>query len=429
MNAINERLLELHARGIPVTVGLIGAGQMGQEILCTAGRMRGFCIPVVVDVTFERAQLAFELAQVPPDRVICSNDPEEARRAIEAGRVVAATDWKLVPTLEAVQAIVDATGSPELGVAIAIESIRARKHIVMMNVECDVTVGAILRRKAEEAGVIYTLAAGDEPAAILELYRFATALGFEVVAAGKGKNNPLDITATPEALAAKARARDMSARMLCEFVDGSKTAVEMCSVANATGLVPDVRGMHGAKATRDTLHQVFCPKSQGGVLNRSGVVDFAIGVHPGVFVVVTTDQPRLKHGLIQRDMGHGPNYLLFRPYHLCSIEVPLTCAQAIIYGESSGHPLPVPVAECIAIAKRDLKAGERLDAIGEYCYRGSIDSAAAARAEGLIPLGLAGGCVLKRDVALGAPLRYEDMAELPDTRLVQVRREQDRTCQ
>jgi predicted homoserine dehydrogenase-like protein len=253
-------------------------------------------------------------------------------------------------------------------------------------------------------------------------------LGFQVVAAGKGKNNPLDITATPEALAERARVRDMSPRMLCEFVDGSKTAVEMCSVANATGLVPDVRGMHGAKATRDTLHQVFCPKAQGGVLNRPGVVDFAIGVHPGVFLVFTTDQPRLKQGLIQRDMGDGPNYLLFRPYHLCSIEVPLTAAQTVIYGESSGHPLPRPVAECIAIAKRSLKAGQRLDAIGEHCYRGSIDAVETARRENLLPLGLAKGCVLARDVGCGEPIRYSDIEGLPDTPLAQTRRQQDLAC-
>jgi predicted homoserine dehydrogenase-like protein len=338
---------------------------------------------------------------------------------------VAATDWQLVPALRDIQAVVDATGSPELGVTIALATIAAKKHIIMMNVECDVTVGAILRRQAAAAGVVYTLAAGDEPAAILELYRFATALGFQVVAAGKGKNNPLDITATPEALAAKARARDMSARMLCEFVDGSKTAVEMCSVANATGLVPDIRGMHGATATRDTLHQVFCPQSQGGVLEKTGVVDFAIGVHPGVFVVVTTDQPRLRHGLIQRDMGNGPNYLLFRPYHLCSIEVPLTCAQAVIYHESSGHPLPAPVAECIAVAKRDLQTGETLDAIGERCYRGSIDTVQAARAENLLPLGLAKGCVLKRAVPLGRAISYDDLASIPETLLLAMRREQD----
>jgi len=173
---------------------------------------------------------------------------------------------------------------------------------------------------------------------------------------------------------------------------------------------------------------VFCSKSQGGVLNRPGVVDFAIGVHPGVFVVFTTDQPRLRHGLIQRDMGLGPNYLLFRPYHLCSIEVPLTAAQTVIYGESGGHPLARPVAECIAIAKRPLKAGEKLDAIGEYCYRGSIDTVEAASGENLLPLGLAKGCVLGRGVRLGEPIRYSDLDELPDTPLVVMRRRQDRLC-
>jgi predicted homoserine dehydrogenase-like protein len=425
MNAINERLLDLHERGTPVTVGLIGVGQMGQEILCTVGQMKGIRVPVVVDVTFERAELACRMANVPAEQVVRTNESEAARRAIADGRCVVATNWRLVTTVPEIQAVVDATGLPELGAAIAEGAIAARKHIVMMNVECDVTVGAILRQKAMDAGVVYTLAAGDEPAAILELYRFATALGFDVVAAGKGKNNPLDITATPDALAEKARARDMSARMLCEFVDGSKTAVEMCSVANATGLVPDVRGMHGARSTRDTLHKVFSLQSDGGVLTKPGVVDFAIGVHPGVFVVFTTDQPRLKHGLIQRDMGTGPNYLLFRPYHLCSIEVPLTCAQAVIYGESSGHPLPCPVAECIAIAKRDLKAGETLDAIGEYCYRASIDTAAVARAEDLIPLGLARGCVLKRDVPLGRAIGYDDIESIPETPLLAMRREQD----
>ena len=411
-----------------MAIGLIGVGQMGQEILCQVQLMKGVRIPIVVDISFERAELACQMARIPAERLARVKSPKAAQAAIDSGRMALATDWQLVPQLASVQTIVDATGSPELGVSIALECIRARKHMVMMNVECDVTVGPILNRLAREAGVIYTLAAGDEPAAILELHRFATALGFEVVAAGKGKNNPLDVTATPEALAERAKARDMSPRMLCEFVDGSKTAVEMCSVANATGLVPDIRGMHGAKATRDTLHQVFCPKSHGGVLNRTGVVDFAIGVHPGVFVVFTTDQPRLKHGLIQRDMGNGPNYLLFRPYHLCSIEVPLTAAQAVIYGESSGHPLPSPVAECIAIAKRPLKAGDVLDAIGERCYRGSIDTAEAAHRENLVPLGLAKGCVLARDVDGGEPISYGDIEGLPDTPLAHMRRRQDLAC-
>jgi predicted homoserine dehydrogenase-like protein len=154
-------------------------------------------------------------------------------------------------------------------------------------------------------------------------------------------------------------------------------------------------------------------------------VDFAIGVHPGVFVVFTTDQPRLRHGLIQRDMGVGPNYLLFRPYHLCSIEVPLTAAQAVIYGESSGHPLRRPTSECLAVAKRDLRAGQRLDGIGEFCYRGSIDTVEAARAENLLPLGLAKGCVLERDVPRDQAVRYSDIGQFPDTLLWQMRKVQD----
>ena len=425
MNAINERLLEREAAGKPVQVALIGVGQMGQEILCQVQLMKGICIPVVIDVTFERAEQACLMAGIRLERIIRTNDPEVASTVLAQGYYVIATDWGIVPKLRVIETVIDATGSPEMGAAIAMATIAARKHIVMMNVECDVTVGTILRRKAVEARVIYTLAAGDEPAAILELYRFATALGFQVVAAGKGKNNPLDINATPESLAAKASARGMSARMLCEFVDGSKTAVEMCSVSNATGLVPDLRGMHGFQATRDTLHHVFCPQADGGRLSRSGVVDYAIGVHPGVFVVFTTDQPRLKHGLIQRDMGTGPNYLLFRPYHLCSIEVPLTAAQTVLYGESAGHPLPRPTSECIAIAKRDLKAGETLDAIGEFCYRGSIDLAAATHQERLLPLGLARGCVLGRDVQRGKAIGYLDLASIPDTPLSRLRREQD----
>jgi predicted homoserine dehydrogenase-like protein len=426
MHALDDKLRDLEARGEPIRVGLIGTGQMGQEILCQTQLMQGLRISVLVDLTFERVAEACRMAGLDPADVVQTNDLAEARHAAAAGRRVASTDWRVVTSLPGVQVVIDATGSPELGVSITLAAIHARKHIVMMNVECDVTVGPLLKRWADDAGVVYTLAAGDEPAAILELYRFARALGFQIVATGKGKNNPLDIQATPDALAEKARVRQMSARMLCEFVDGSKTAVEMCSVANATGLVPDVRGMHGARATRETLHQVFCPKAEGGLLERRGVVDYALGIHPGVFVVFTTDQPRLRHGLIQRDMGPGPNYLLFRPYHLCSIEVPLTAAQAVLYGESSGHPLARPAAECLAIAKRDLEPGRILDAIGEYCYRGSIDRYETARAERLLPLGLAAGCRLRRAVPCGQAIGYDDLEGLPDTLLVRVRQLQDR---
>jgi predicted homoserine dehydrogenase-like protein len=217
----------------------------------------------------------------------------------------------------------------------------------------------------------------------------------------------------------------MSANMLCEFVDGSKTAVEMAAVSTATGLMPDIRGMHGARATVATLKDVFCPRKHGGVLNGTGVVDFAIGVHPGVFLVFTTDNTRLKDALIQRDMGPGPYYQLFRPYHLCSIEVPLTVAQAVLYRESSGHPGPRLVSECIAVAKRDLKAGAILDGIGGTCYRGSIEKAGIAAAEGLLPLGLAKGCVLKRAVSRDEPLRRDEVEFGAESVLLELRRLQD----
>ena len=186
--------------------------------------------------------------------------------------------------------------------------------------------------------------------------------------------------------------------MLCEFVDGSKTAIEMAAVSNATGVLPDKRGMHGAHSTVRTLKEVFVTKQDGGVLERSGVVDFAIGVHPGVFLIVKTDNKLIMEGMAQRDMGPGPYYTLFRPFHLCSVEVPLTVAKAVFYGESSGHPDKRLHSECIAIATKDLKAGEVLDGIGEYCYRGSVEVAEVARTERLLPLGIAKGCRLFRDV-------------------------------
>lgn len=296
----------------------------------------------------------------------------------------------------------------------------------MMNVECDITVGPILRQMAENAGVVYSLTAGDEPGSIVEVYRFAKALGFKVVAAGKGKNNPLNIYATPDEWEEKAKARNMSAKMLVEFVDGSKTMIEMAAVSNATGLVPDVRGMHGPKCNVKDLTTVFATKEQGGILEKEGVVDFGIGdINPGVFVIVTTDKPRLIEGLVQRDMGNGPNYLLYRPYHLCSIETPITAAQAVLYGESTAHPLKKLTSECITVAKQDLKAGQTLDGIGEYCYRASIELADVAANGNMLPVGLAKGAVLTCDVKKDEVITYDMVTLNEKSVLLQLRRIQD----
>ena len=425
MYEIDTRLREREAAGEPIRVGLIGAGQMGTEIVAQIGEMVGMEVAVIVDLSEDRAAAGYAHSKKRRE-IVCAGDPAEAEAATAHGKWVAATDHYVATRHSAIDVVVDATGSTRMGAEIAMDAIYNKKHVVMMNVECDVTVGAILRKLADDAGVVYSLAAGDEPAAIVELYRFANALGFEIVSAGKGKNNPLDIYATPESVRAKAEQRKMSAKMLCEFVDGSKTAVEMCAVSNATGLVPDIRGMHAAKATVPELAKVFIPRTDGGILEKSGVVDFAIGVHPGVFVVAKTYNQRIIDGMVQRDMGEGPYYTLYRPFHLCSVEVPLTIAQTVLYGESSGHPLFTPTSECLAVAKRDITAGEILDGIGEYCYRGSIDTAKTARDEGLLPLGLAMGCVARQDIPKETVITYSMVESVEETVLVQLRRLQDR---
>lgn len=424
MNQIDGRLAELESRGTPIQVGIVGAGQMGTEIITQIGEMKGMEIAVVVDRSEELAVKGYSYSKKKADIVFC-DDHAAGRKALSEGKKIASTDYTMATRLPSVDAVIDATGSTNMGAIISMDCFNHGKHIVMMSVECDITIGPILRQMAENAGVVYSLAAGDEPAAIVELYRFANALGFEIVAAGKGKNNPLNLYATPETEREKAEKRKMSAKMLCEFVDGSKTAIEMASVSNATGLYPDVRGMHAAKSTVDELNKVFVPKRDGGILENRGIVDFAIGVHPGVFLIVFTDNERIKEGLVQRDMGDGPYYTLFRPFHLCSIEVPLTVAQCVLYGESSGHPMKKLSSECFAIAKKDLKKGMTLDGIGEFTYRGSIERYEIARRENLLPLGLANGCVLNRYVPKDTVITYDMIKSIPDSPLLQLRKLQD----
>lgn len=427
MYEIDTKLEELEEKGTPISVALVGAGQMGKDIVAQIGGMQGMVISVVVDIRTDICLDAYRLAGV-TEGVCVTEDLEEAENAYRQGMYIATTDYKIATRLSGVQAVVDATGSPEMGARISLDCFDHSKHIVMMNVECDITVGPILRKMAEKAGVVYSLTAGDEPGSIVELYRFAKALGFKIVAAGKGKNNPLDIYANPgmKEWADRAAKREMSPRMLIEFVDGSKTMIEMCAVSNATGLVPDVRGMHCVNCNVDELSKVYSLKGQGGILDKEGVVDFAIGnIAPGVFVIVTTDSQRIIDGLVQRDMGDGPNYLLYRPYHLCSIETPITAAQAVIYGESTAHPMDHLTSECITIAKMDLKAGQSLDAIGEYCYRASIDLAEVARKGNMLPVGLAKGAKLVCDVKKDEIITY-DMVELDNKSvLLQLRRLQD----
>ena len=420
--------LELRQReGRPVRVGLIGAGQMGTDIIVQTALMQGIEVVAAADAVADNVVTARAIAGEGARAPEFAQGPSATASAIARGRLAVTSSFRDVCLADGVDVVIDATGNPNVGAEVAMCTIAAGKHMVMMNVEADVTIGPYLSARAAEAGVVYTLGAGDEPSSTMELVNFVRGLGYPIIAAGKGKNNAFKVDATPDAYVEEATRRNMNPRMLVEFVDGSKTMVEMVALANATGLVPDLPGMHGPAAAVASLHTVFCPREEGGLLSRKGVVDFTVarGVAPGVFVVAEMRHPRLRERMNDLQLGEGPYYTFFRPYHLTSLEVPLSAAAAVLFGQSHMRPLPVPTAEVGALAKRDLAPGETLDAIGEYCYRGFAISRVDALARSALPLGLAQGAKVTQSIAKGDYLTYHNCA--PDERqtIVQLRRAQD----
>lgn len=410
-----ERLQMLEREGRPVRVAIIGAGQMGSGLVRQVARLPGLRVAGVCDLALDRAAAAVEQAGVPAETAASAEDVVHLIREGRAA-ITAQASW-LVESPE-VDAVLDATGDPEASTRLALRAVAARKPFITMTVEGDVTVGPILAWMARTAGTVYTVAAGDEPSVLCEMVDFARTIGFEVVCAGKGKNNRLDRTATPQAVAAEAAARGMSARMLASFVDGTKTMVEMAALANATGLQVDCPGMHGPEAGLNDLLRTFVSEMDGGILHQRGVVDYAIGdVAPGVFVVAATDNDAVRHDLDYLKMGAGPYYLLYRPYHLASLEAPLSVVRAILYGDVTMAARGAPVAACVAVAKRDLHTGEVLDGIGGETVYGLADSAARAAAAGALPIGVIVGAAMKHDVPRGAVLTADDVA-LDETRSV-----------
>ncbi|MDD2414949.1 MAG: NAD(P)-dependent oxidoreductase, partial [Eubacteriaceae bacterium] len=383
------KLKRREEEGRPIMTGIVGMGQMGTTLVGQISLMKGMRPAVVVDHKLPAVRAAFTRAGYKEGEDFeIAETVAEGNRILAAGKFVGTLNDALATQCDAVECSVDATGVPEAGARIALDAINAGKHIVMLNVETDVCIGHILYKLAQNAGVIYTGTAGDEPGAVMELYDFAEALGFDVRVVGKGKNNPVILDCTPESVADIARGKGATPRMICAFKDGTKTMVEMTAMANATGFVPDITGAHGASSDTKHLGQVLSLKSEGGVLNHYGVVEYINGVAPGVFVIFHTDEPDSMATLKYIEMGDGPNYALYRPYHLTSIETPLTIAKACIDHEPTLVPRKGLVAEVITVAKRDLKAGETLDGIGGYTIRGTFMEAKAAQKCKGLPMGM-----------------------------------------
>jgi len=408
-----RRLKARAAAGKPIQVGIIGCGQMGSGLAHAVSCVEGMRVAAIADVDLARARSAFAALGVGAERLLAAHTVAEAEDALRAGRCVLTEDALAMTEIPSLEVNVEATGVPDVGAQVAYRSIMAKKPIIMLNVETDITVGAYLSDLARSTGALYTVASGDEPGVLKMLWEQARLMGFEVIALGKGKNNPMDRAATAESCQGEATAKGMNPKMLAAFQDGTKTMVEMAAVSNATGLLPDVPGMHGPKVELQDLVRVFVPRADGGVFSRRGAVDFSTGtIAPGVFAVVHSDEPRIRKDMKFITRAEGPYYLHYRPYHLCDLETPQSIAEAVLLGEVTVAPEALH-SEVICVAKRDLRAGVRLEGIGGHDWYGILVTHRDAVARRALPIGIGAGARLLRDVRRGDWITFDDAA--PDT--------------
>ena len=452
MLKLGKKLKSLQKDGKSIKIALVGVGQMGRGLISHIRELDGMQIVAVINRDAARIISILKELEIDDSEIVAveskhelnlessniikislkDNNPdvevkEALNRFIRENKLIIADNISVLFILSDVDMVIDATGSPEAGAFIASNAISSKKHIVTLNVEADVTVGTVLKKMADDAGVVYTVSAGDEPAALKELYDFVDTLGLEVVAAGKGKNNPLDRYANPAILKDYADSKGSSPTMMTSFVDGTKSMIEMACLSNSTGLIPDCRGMHGPRADIKDLLDVFRLKSDGGILSRKGVVDFAIGdLAPGVFLVYSTGNKIIKADLKYLMLGEGPYYLLYRPYHLTSIETPISIALAYFYGEPTITSDYGMISEVITVAKKDLKAGEIIDGIGKYTVYGLIEEYTKAKSENLLPIGISERGVLKKNIEKDQPIKYNDVRLVEDSQVLKLRRLQDK---
>ncbi len=409
---LNKKLIMRSESGNTINVAVIGIGQMGKGLVSQMSLMKGMRPAILCDHTVQKAIDAYMLANISKEDIVTANTYDEAQRAVENGKFAVCDDFETAIKCSSIDVVVDATGYTDAGALIATCAIQNHKHIVMLNVETDVTIGHILNYKAKKEGVVYSASSGDEPGAVKELYDFAEAIGLDILVMGKGKNNKVDIECNPNTVYKEALNRGIAPKMLASFKDGTKTMVELTCMSNSTGFLPDIRGAHGAKVNLDNVCDILRLKDEGGILNNYKVVEYTDGLAPGVFIIVTTDLPQIHHEIQYLKIGKGPNYILYRPYHLTSLETPITIARAVIYNEASLFQLDgAPVSETVTIAKKDLHKGEKLDGIGGFCVYGTIEKYSIAKSENFVPIGLINkNTTVLRDVKKGQLITYADIS-------------------
>ena len=439
-----HKLLEQRAAAVkPVRVALIGAGKFGSMFLSQARRTRGLHVAAVVDLAPERAHASLERTGWPRERYGARSLDE----ALRGGATYVTNDGPSIIAAAAIDVVIDATGSPAAGVRHALACCENGKHVVMVNVEADALAGPLLARRAREAGIVYTLAYGDQPALICEMVDWARAAGFEVIAAGKGtKYLPQYHASTPDTVWShygfspeRVAAGDFNAQMFNSFLDGTKSAIEMTAVANATGLTPAPNGLEFPPAGVDELPRVLKPRDAGGVLHHRGQVEVVSSLKRdgapverdlrwGVYVTFAAGGDYVRrcfdeYGLVTDESGEYA--AMYKPFHLIGLELGISVASAALRREPTGVADDFR-ADTVAIAKRDLAAGETLDGEGGYTVYGRLAPAAESLRVAALPIGLAHGVKCLRPKRAGEVLSWNDVAAPEASEAVQVRREMER---
>jgi len=421
-----DTLLAARSGRTPIRVGLVGAGAAGRAIaLQLAGSVPGIRLAAIANRTLDHAYQALARAGVPRPTTV--DDPVALDREVERGGVAVASDPDVLSASSAIDILVEATGTLEFAARTVTRALEHRKPVVLVNVELDATVGPILARRAGELGLVLTNTDGDEPGVAMTLLRYLRSVGLRPVGAGNLKGL-LDPRRTPDTQRAFAERFGQDPRKATSFADGTKLSMEATVLANATGFRVGRLGMYGPRCDHVSEVAALLPAPE---LLDGGLVDYALGAapHTGAFVIVHEPHAEKRRLLAYGKMGDGPFYVFYTPFHLPHVQLAATIARAILHGDPTVTPLGAPVCDTVAVAKRDLRAGEVLDGIGGFCAYGQVDNAGAARAADALPMGVAEGCRLVRDIAPDQVLSYRDI-ELPPDRLIdRLRREQDAMVQ